>query len=57
MTAPTTAGTYQSNWRMQTAGGQFFGNEVYVIIVVGGTAPTNTGAPASSTPETPTATP
>lgn len=52
MTAPTTAGTYQSNWRMQTAGGQFFGNEVYVVIVVGGTSPTST-----STPETPTATP
>ena len=62
MTAPTTAGTYQSNWRMQTAGGEFFGNEVYVVIVVGGTAPTNTGVSATSTsatstPETPTATP
>lgn len=55
MTAPSTAGTYQSNWRMQTAGGQFFGNEVYVIIVVGGTGPTNTGVPPSSTPETPSA--
>jgi hypothetical protein len=47
MTAPTTAGTYQSNWRMQTAGGQFFGNVVYVIIVVGGTAPTKTKTPSS----------
>jgi hypothetical protein len=47
MTAPTTAGTYQSNWRMQTAGGQFFGNEVYVIIVVGGTAPTKAKTPPS----------
>jgi hypothetical protein len=54
MTAPSTAGTYQSNWRMQTAGGEFFGNEVYVVIVVGGTAPTNTGVPATSTPVTPT---
>ena len=56
MTAPSTAGTYQSNWRMQTAGGQFFGNEVYVVIVVGGTAPTNTGVPATSTPVTPSPT-
>lgn len=59
MTAPSTAGTYQSNWRMQTAGGQFFGNEVYVVIVVGGTAPTSTPATATTVPtETPvTATP
>jgi len=57
MTAPATAGTYQSNWRMQTAGGQFFGNEVYVVIVVGGTAATSTGVPATSTPVTPTETP
>ena len=56
MTAPATAGSYQSNWRMQTAGGEFFGNEVYVVIVVGGTAPTNTGVPPTSTPVTPTAT-
>lgn len=56
MTAPTTAGTYQSNWRMSTAGGEFFGNEVYVIIVVGGSAPTKTNAPATSTSEPPTAT-
>ncbi|HSG42532.1 MAG TPA: NBR1-Ig-like domain-containing protein [Anaerolineales bacterium] len=56
MTAPSTAGTYQSNWRMQTAGGEFFGNEVYVIIVVGGTGPTSTGASATLTPITPTAT-
>jgi len=55
MTAPTTPGTYQSNWRMQTAGGQFFGNEVYVIIVVvGGTSAT--GTPATSTTVTPSAT-
>jgi hypothetical protein len=56
MTAPTTAGTYQSNWRMQTADGQFFGNEVYVIIVVGGAGPASTSAPATSTPVTPSAT-
>lgn len=27
MTAPTTAGTYQSKWRMSTAGGEFFRSE------------------------------
>ncbi|HSM70541.1 MAG TPA: NBR1-Ig-like domain-containing protein [Anaerolineales bacterium] len=56
MTAPTTPGTYQSNWRMQTAGGQFFGNEVYVIIVVAGTAPTSTGSAATATSVPPTST-
>ncbi|HXF86249.1 MAG TPA: NBR1-Ig-like domain-containing protein [Anaerolineales bacterium] len=62
MTAPTTPGTYRSNWRMSTAGGQLFGDEVYVIIVVGNvttipttTTPTSTSAPPTSTPE-PTAT-
>ena len=47
MTAPTTAGSYQSNWRMSTAGGEFFGNEVYVAIVVGGTSPTKAQTPSS----------
>lgn len=63
MTAPTTAGKVQSNWRMSTAGGQYFGNEVYVIIVVGGStitattnAATNTSAPATAT-STPSPTP
>ena len=48
MTAPTTPGTYESKWRMSTAGGEFFGNEVYVIIVVGGAGATST--PPTSTP-------
>lgn len=63
MTAPTTAGKSQGNWRMSTAGGDFFGNEVYVIVVVGGStvtatskAATNTGGPATAT-ATATATP
>ena len=64
MTAPTTAGKVQSNWRMSTASGQFFGNEVYVIIAVGGStvtatvttgAATNTSIPATAT-ASPTAT-
>lgn len=35
MTAPSTAGTARGNWRMSTATGQFFGDEVFVVIVVG----------------------
>ena len=43
MTAPTgRTGAIRGNWRMSTAAGQFFGDEVYVIVVVGGTAATNT---------------
>lgn len=55
MIAPSTAGTVRGNWRMQTAGGQFFGDEVFVVIVVGGAAATNTSAPPTATTE-PTAT-
>jgi hypothetical protein len=63
MTAPNKTGTLRGNWRMSTASGQFFGDEVYVQVVIGGggAAPTNTtGAPAaatSTTAPTPTATP
>lgn len=68
MTAPTNkTGSIRGNWRMSTAGGEFFGDEVYVVIVVGGatgtpSTATNTGVPitgtATSTPTaTPTATP
>lgn len=47
MTAPTnTTGSVRGNWRMSTAAGQFFGDEVYVIVVVGGTAATNTPNPS-----------
>ncbi|NWG35539.1 MAG: hypothetical protein HXY42_13985 [Chloroflexi bacterium] len=60
-------GSVRGNWRMQTAGGTYFGDEVYVLIIVGGATltptkatPTNTSAPpastATATPETPTAT-
>ena len=41
MTAPSASGTSQGNWRMSTAGGEFFGNEVFVIISVGGSAATS----------------
>jgi hypothetical protein len=48
MTAPTTkTGAIRSNWRMSTAGGQFFGDEVYVVVTVGGTAVTPTATKAS----------
>ena len=40
MIAPTNkTGAVCSNWRMSTAAGQFFGDEVYVIVVVGGSYP------------------
>jgi hypothetical protein len=40
MTAPSRSGTIRGNWRMSTGTGQFFGDEVYVQIVVGGAAAT-----------------
>ena len=54
LTAPTAAGIYRGNWRMTDAGGTFFGDEVYVQIVVEGSAATATSAPTTATP---TATP
>jgi hypothetical protein len=65
MTAPGKTGSIKGNWRMSTAAGQFFGDEVYLIIWVGGAGgtATNTSAPAASTAtsaptatETPTST-
>jgi Ig-like domain-containing protein len=51
MTAPDKTGTLRSNWRMSTANGQYFGDEVFVVIVVGNASaqPTNT-VEATSTP-------
>lgn len=63
MTAPNRSGTLRGNWRMSTAAGQFFGDEVYVQVVVGGgAAATNTvavGATSTTAPaeDTATATP
>jgi hypothetical protein len=55
MTAPDKTGTLRSNWRMSTAAGQYFGDEVYVAIVVGSpSAATNTSAPAAEATSTPT---
>jgi hypothetical protein len=58
MIAPTNkTGSVRGNWRMSTAVGQFFGDEVYVMIVVGGTTTTNTSAAATNTSAPATATP
>jgi hypothetical protein len=52
MTAPDTTGTARGNWRMATGSGQFFGDEVFVVISVGqaAAAATNTTAPTAATP-------
>lgn len=43
MTAPTNkTGAVRGDWRMSTASGQFFGEQIYVIVVVGGVTVTNT---------------
>lgn len=58
MVAPARAGTLRGDWQMSTAGGQFFGDIVYVQIVVGaGAAITSTPGSSTSTPVTPSATP
>jgi hypothetical protein len=66
MTAPTNkTGAVRGNWRMSTAGGQFFGDEVYVVVTVGGatltptkgtTTPTKTSAPTATKTSAPAAT-
>lgn len=57
MVAPTNkTGTVRGNWRMSTATGTFFGDEVFVQIVVGTTAATPTATGATSNTSTPTAT-
>ncbi len=54
-TAPTDkTGKMQSNWRMSTASGTFFGDEVYVIIEVGGSTLTPTATEDAAPSETPT---
>ena len=59
MTAPTNkTGNLRGNWRMSTTGGQYFGDEVYVLIVVGGPTltPTKTSTPTATATNTATAT-
>ena len=50
MVAPSKTGTLRGNWRMQTAAGQFFGDEVFVQIVVGGATLTPTKSSPTATP-------
>ncbi len=50
MTAPSANGSARGNWRMSTATGTYFGDEIYVLIVVGGSTATSTTAAASATP-------
>ena len=58
MTAPNKTGSIQGFWRMSTAAGQFFGDQVYVLVVIGGAASSATNTlGATSTPGTPTNTP
>jgi Ig-like domain-containing protein len=57
MTAPNKTGTLRGNWRMSTAAGQFFGDEVYVQVVVGGgAAATNTVSVGATSTTGPTST-
>lgn len=57
MTAPDKAGTYRGNWRMVNPTGGYFGDEIYLIIVVGGTTTVTPTSKATSAPKvTPTAT-
>jgi len=51
MVAPNKTGAVRGNWRMSTASGQFFGEEQFVIIVLGNATSTATGTPtATATP-------
>jgi hypothetical protein len=56
MVAPTTNGSYRGFWRMRNAQGQFFGDAIFVDIVVGTAgstqAPTAVGPTATTAPST-----
>ncbi|MFO7624093.1 MAG: NBR1-Ig-like domain-containing protein [Anaerolineales bacterium] len=54
MVAPTANGSYRGFWRMRNAQGQFFGDAIYVDIVVG-TAGSSTQAPTVVSPTATTA--
>ena len=51
MTAPSKTGSIRGNWRMSTTAGQFFGDEVYLVILVGGGSNTSAPTADTSTPE------
>ncbi len=50
MTAPSSSGTHRGNWRMANPNGASFGDEVYVLIRVGGTATITPTGKASASP-------
>jgi hypothetical protein len=54
LTAPNSTGSYRGNWRMATAGGDFFGDEVYILIVVDDAAATSTQSASATTGATAT---
>lgn len=56
MVAPNTAGAIRGNWRMSTATGTYFGDEIYLIITVNSGAASTT-VPATDTPIPTTAAP
>jgi hypothetical protein len=56
LTAPSTQGTYRGNWRMTNASGAYFGDEVYVLIVVSGATPSATVKSSATLSSSPTAT-
>lgn len=56
MKAPSSAGTYRGNWRMATSSGTYFGDEVYVLIVVGDVTATATVQATATTAATSAAT-
>ncbi len=56
MTTPSAAGTVRGNWRMSNASGQFFGDEVFVVIVVGSGSAATTGTATATATATATST-
>ncbi|MEW6403164.1 MAG: NBR1-Ig-like domain-containing protein [Chloroflexota bacterium] len=56
MVAPNRTGTIRGDWRMSDDKGAFFGDAVYVQIVVGGAAATNTTGAATNTTSAATST-
>lgn len=56
LVAPTTAGTKKGFWRLQNGAGSFFGDQLYVEIIVGGTPGTAGPTATLGTPASPTST-
>jgi hypothetical protein len=56
LTAPNSAGTFRGNWRMATVAGTYFGDEVYVLIIVSGSTLTATAEASATQNVTATAT-